>query len=107
MRILFIYSFHRTRETLQKILEQNSFVVDAECDPRKALNWACANSYHAVIVEHAVPQTDAETFCGALRERGCAFPLLVIVPEREAGLGTACLNRGADDFMKAPVCVLE
>jgi len=107
MRILFIFSKNKTRSLLQKVLEQHAFTVDVERDFQKGLRNACANSYHAGIVEHALPHLNAESFVREVRDRGHSLPLLVIIPERDDLLGTICLDHGADDFMKVPVSISE
>jgi DNA-binding response OmpR family regulator len=107
MRILFIYSKEKTRAQLQRNLEQNAFTVDSQNDFARGLIWACANSYHAAIIEHGLPVLDADRCTEELRDRGCTFPILVLVSSGEQVIGTSCLNKGADDFMKAPHCISE
>lgn len=107
MRILLISSNSRTRHYIQRVLEDHTFIVDVERDFISGIKHASVNPYKIAVVEHAAQGISAETFVEEIRDRGRLFPIFVLVPEDQKALGTACLNKGADDFMTTPISVTE
>jgi DNA-binding response OmpR family regulator len=101
MKVLIIHSHSIVRNNLKTVLGDEYFLVDAVGDICNGVISTCLNDFNVVILEHALPQIDAEWFCVEIRKRGRTVPILVLVSDDQAA-GIACLEKGADDFMRIP-----
>lgn len=106
MKLLLIHSHQSVRQKLKTVLSNEYFSIDAAADVRKGLVSVCVNQYDVVIVEHCLPQIDAEWFCSELRTRKQTVPILVLTDE-DSRAGMSCLNNGADDFLCDPLAMDE
>ena len=101
MKVLIIHSHSTVRNNLKTVLGDEYFLVDAVGDICNGVISTCLNDFNVVIVEHALPQIDAEWYCAEIRRRGRTVPILVMVRDDQSA-GITCLEKGADDFIRIP-----
>lgn len=106
MKILIIHSDSELRNNLKSLFEGKCFSVDAIGDIRSGFVSASVTDYAVIIVEHALPQCDAEWFCRFIRDRERTMPILVLATDDDA-TGLSCLENGADDFVRCPFSMRE
>jgi two-component system, OmpR family, response regulator len=104
MKILVVEDNEKLGASLKRGLEDEGYAVDLAGDGKTALRLGISGSggYDLVILDLMLPELDGIEVCRQWRERGIAFPVLMLtardsVPDRVAGL-----DSGADDYLPKP-----
>lgn len=87
---------------LRTALQEHCYVVDLEEDGDRGYRLARENEYDLIILDNVLPGRHGEEICAALRERGCATPILVLSGQAETERKVGLLRRGADDYVTKP-----
>ena len=102
MNILLVEDDVSLSNAVKRILEQQSYRVDAVYDGLAAVDYAKGAEYHLIILDVMLPKLDGFEVLRILRKDGVNTPILMLtarstVPDKVTGL-----NGGADDYMTKP-----
>ena len=102
MNILLVEDELALSNAVKRILEQQSYRVDAVYDGLAAVDYAKGAEYQLIILDVMLPKLDGFEVLRILRKDGVNTPILMLtarstVPDKVAGL-----NGGADDYMTKP-----
>jgi DNA-binding response OmpR family regulator len=86
---------------IEKGLRDNGFTTFLADDGEKAQRMGLTDEFDLLILDMGLPGQGGFNVLQELRSRGKTLPVLVLTgrPERDA---VACLEAGADDFMRKP-----
>jgi DNA-binding response OmpR family regulator len=86
---------------LEKGLRAQSFTTFLVDDGEQALNLGLTDEFDLIILDMGLPEREGFQVLQELRARGKTLPVLVLTgrSERDAA---ACLEAGADDYMRKP-----
>ena len=102
MNILLVEDDVSLSNAVKRILEQQSYRVDAVYDGLAAVDYAKGAEYQLIILDVMLPKLDGFEVLRILRKDGVHTPILMLtarsaVPDKVTGL-----NGGADDYMTKP-----
>ncbi len=102
MNILLVEDDLSLSNAVKRILEQQSYRVDAVYDGLAAVDYAKGAAYQLIILDVMLPKLDGFEVLRILRKAGVNTPILMLtarstVPDKVTGL-----NGGADDYMTKP-----
>lgn len=66
-----------------------------------------AREPHLLVLDLGLPDGSGLDLCHALREDGCAFPILILTAKSDVALRVRGLDAGADDYLAKPFAVAE
>jgi DNA-binding response OmpR family regulator len=100
-RILIAEDDPRISSFLEKGLRANGFATFVADDGELAQGLSLTDEFDLLILDLALPEREGFHVLQELRSRGKALPVLVLTgrSERDAA---ACLEAGADDYMRKP-----
>ena len=100
-RILIAEDDPRVASLLEKGLRANGYSTFLADDGEQAQRLGLAGDFDLMILDMGLPERDGFQVLQGLRARGRTLPIIILTgrPEREAA---ACLEAGADDFMRKP-----
>jgi len=102
MRVLLVEDNARLGEMLARGLREKSYAVDWVQDGERALGMAAINEYDAAILDVMLPRRDGLAVCRELRERGRAFPILILTARDAVEDRISGLDAGGDDYLTKP-----
>ncbi|HKX43260.1 MAG TPA: response regulator transcription factor [Burkholderiaceae bacterium] len=102
MRILLVEDDRKAARLLERGLCEEGFVVDAVHSAEEADLQVFAQDYDLVVLDWMLPGQDGLAWCGELRRRGLAMPILMLTARDSLGDRVAGLNTGADDYLTKP-----
>ena len=86
---------------LEKGLGANGFTTVLADDGEKALSLSLTDSFDLLILDMGLPGREGFHVLQELRSRGKTLPVLVLTGRSERDV-VACLEAGADDYMRKP-----
>ena len=100
-RILIAEDDPRIAATLEKGLTAHGFTTLLADDGEKAQSLSLTDTFDLLILDMGLPGREGFHVLQELRSRGKTLPVLVLTgrPERDVA---ACLEAGADDYMRKP-----
>ena len=100
-RILIAEDDPRIAATLEKGLSAHGFTTLLADDGEKAQSLSLTDTFDLLILDMGLPGREGFHVLQELRSRGKTLPVLVLTgrPERDVA---ACLEAGADDYMRKP-----
>ena len=100
-RILIAEDDPRIAATLEKGLTAHGYTTLLADDGEKAQSLSLTDSFDLLILDMGLPGREGFHVLQELRSRGKTLPVLVLTgrPERDVA---ACLEAGADDYMRKP-----
>jgi DNA-binding response OmpR family regulator len=100
-RILIAEDDPRVASLLEKGLRANGYSTGFADDGERAQRQALTDDFDLMILDMGLPERDGFAVLQELRSRGRTLPVIILTgrPEREAA---ACLEAGADDYMRKP-----
>jgi DNA-binding response OmpR family regulator len=100
-RILIAEDDPRVASLLEKGLRQNGFSTSLADDGEQAQRLGLTDDFDLMILDMGLPERDGFAVLQELRARGQTLPVIILTgrTEREAA---ACLEAGADDYMRKP-----
>ncbi|HVO28544.1 MAG TPA: response regulator transcription factor [Candidatus Paceibacterota bacterium] len=108
MRILLVEDEKDIAGFIIKGLKAEKFVVDWTPRSEQALFWAKVNNYDLAIMDITISgdKTGIEV-CRLAREKGRAFPILMLSVVHDTATKVKALNAGADDYLTKPFSMIE
>jgi DNA-binding response OmpR family regulator len=102
MRILLVEDEPSAARVVTKGLREQTYAVDVAADGERALEQIGTTSYDAVILDVMLPVRDGISVCRAIRESGCAVPILMLTARDAIESRIEGLDAGADDYLVKP-----
>ena len=108
MKILVVDDERAVRESLQRALELEGYLVELAGDGEEALErLGSASPPDAAILDVLMPGIDGLELCRRLRTSGNALPVLMLTARSEIDSRVAGLDAGADDYLPKPFALAE
>jgi DNA-binding response OmpR family regulator len=105
-RILIAEDDPRIAAALEKALRANSFTTFVADNGELAQSLSLTGEFDLLILDMGLPKQDGFHVLQELRWRGKKLPVLVLTGRSERDV-VACLEAGADDYMRKPFDVNE
>ena len=102
MRVLLVEDEPSAAHVLAKGLREHAYAVDVAADGETAIFQAGTTDYDAVILDVMLPVKDGFAVCRAIRESGCAVPILMVTAKDAVEARIEGLDCGADDYLVKP-----
>ena len=102
MRILLVEDEPDAAHVLAKGLREHAYAVDVAADGDAAIFQAGTTDYDGVILDVMLPLVDGIGVCRAIRDAGCAVPILMLTARDAVESRVAGLDAGADDYLIKP-----
>ncbi len=106
-RLLVVDDEPAVRESLERALTAEGYVVDAAADGEAALAAIDRRTPDAVVLDVQMPALDGLETTRRLRAAGNAVPVLVLTARDGVGDRVAGLDAGADDYLVKPFALEE
>lgn len=102
MRVLFVEDDFELQTNLKQHLVDANYSIDVASDGEEGLFQGCEYDYDAAIIDVGLPKLDGIELITALRERGIAFPILILTARDSWQDKVKGLDCGADDYLTKP-----
>ena len=102
MKILIIEDEKLLADTLQTLLEQKGFDVEAVYDGESGAEYAELGIYDLLILDVMMPKLDGYAVARAVRAKHCGTPILMLTARSGVEDRIAGLNAGADYYLTTP-----
>ena len=102
MRVLLVEDEPAAAHVLAKGLREQAYAVDVAADGDTAIFQAGTIDYDAVLLDVMLPGRDGFAVCRAVRESGCAVPILMLTARDAVDARIKGLDCGADDYLVKP-----
>lgn len=102
MKILIIEDEKLLADTLQTLLEQKGFDVEAVYDGESGAEYAELGIYDLLILDVMMPKLDGYAVARAVRAKYCGTPILMLTARSGVEDRIAGLNAGADYYLTKP-----
>src|SRR5476649_830109 len=102
MRVLLVEDEPNAAHVLAKGMREQAYAVDVAGDGETAIFQAGTTDYDAVILDVMLPIKDGFAVCRAIRESGCAVPILMLTARDAVDARIEGLDSGADDYLVKP-----
>ena len=102
MRILVIEDDTRLRTALTRILEEQSYEVDAVDNGTDGLSWGRSDIYDVIICDIMLPGMNGFEIVSQLRREKVSTPILMLTALGEVSGKIKGYDYGADDYMTKP-----
>jgi len=107
MKLLLIEDNPTLSLWLAKMLEQESFVLDAVQDGEAADQLLRTNHYDVVLLDLNLPRLSGKNVLRRMRQRGDATPVMILTASGSIDEKVELLGSGADDYLVKPFEVRE
>ena len=108
MRILLVEDEKEIAAVVIKSLKAARFAVDWAEKGEKGLMWAKVNAYDLAILDINLGRgVNGLDICKKIREKGIAYPILVLSVVADQKTKVDALNMGADDYLTKPFATGE
>jgi DNA-binding response OmpR family regulator len=105
-RILIAEDDPRIASTVEKALRANGYTTSVADNGELAHSLSMTGEFDLLILDMGLPEQDGFHVLQELRWRGRTLPVLVLTGRTERDV-VACLDAGADDYMRKPFDVDE
>ena len=102
MNILIVKDEIRPAEILEKIVEDQKYLIDVVYNGEDGLEYARTGRYDVIILDLVMPKVDSFEVIRRLREQRCVTPILVLSARDDVQDRVRGLDSGADDYMSKP-----
>jgi len=102
VRILLVEDEPHAAQALAKGLREQAYAVDVAADGEAAIFQSGTTDYDGLILDVMLPVVDGLTVCRAIRESGCAVPILMLTARDAVESRVEGLDCGADDYLVKP-----
>ena len=102
MRLLLVEDDPDAARVLAKGLRERGYAVDVAGDGEIAIVQAATTDYDIVLLDVLLPKTDGFAACRAIRDSGCAVPILMLTARDSVESRIEGLDCGADDYLVKP-----
>ena len=107
VRILLLEDDKLFNETVQDLLEEEGFVVDAALDPHTALDKTYERRYDLYLLDVNLPYESGFDLLGKLRHSGDTTPTIFLTSREDKASMIEGFGIGADDYMTKPIDIDE
>ncbi|NJN66825.1 MAG: response regulator transcription factor [Chloroflexaceae bacterium] len=107
MRILIIEDDRRLARLIQRVLEDEHYLVSISHDGSSGLEMALAGTYDVAIVDWMLPKQDGPAICRAVRAARRPVALLMLTARGQIEDRVCGLDSGADDYLVKPFAFEE
>jgi len=107
MRILVVDDDAGIRDSLERALRREGYIVTTAPDGEAALEAVADGAPDALILDVSMPRLDGLSVCRRLRADGNSVPILVLTARHSLGDRVAGLDAGADDYLVKPFALEE
>jgi two-component system OmpR family response regulator len=107
MRVLVVEDDARLARMLQRLLQDEHYIVDHVGDGVEAEELARSVPYDALILDIVLPRRDGVSVCRNLRHDGIAVPILMLTARDTVNDRVRGLDAGADDYLVKPFASAE
>ena len=107
MKVLIIEDERLLADSIQAILEQKGFQVEAVYDGESGLEYATLGMYDLLILDVMMPGLDGYQVARRVRADRCSTPILMLTARSGIEDRIEGLNAGADYFLTKPFDTLE
>ncbi|MBP0590544.1 response regulator [Paraburkholderia sp. LEh10] len=107
MKLLLIEDNPTLSHWLARMLEQDSFALDAVQDGEAADRLLRMNRYDVVLLDLNLPRLSGKNVLRRLRQRGDATPVMILTASGSIDEKVELLGAGADDYLVKPFEVRE
>ena len=108
MKILIVEDNERVAHFLAKGLGETGYTVDHADNGRDGMFLAVSEPYDAIVMDRMLPGgVDGITLIAALRQNGCAIPILILSALGEVDDRILGLKSGGDDYLAKPFSIGE
>ncbi|UBM63158.1 response regulator transcription factor [Candidatus Sulfidibacterium hydrothermale] len=87
---------------LQTGLQYEGYNVTTCAEGKTGMNTLKQNTFHLLILDVMLPDTDGFSLCQRLREQGFDIPVLMLTVKNEIADRVKGLDSGADDYLTKP-----
>jgi len=102
MRILLVDDEQSLLEQLQRILENQRYIVETAMDGEGALDRLFETPFDAIILDIMMPKIDGLTVLEQARKAGIDTPVLMLTAKGDVKDRVKGLDLGADDYLAKP-----
>jgi two-component system, OmpR family, response regulator TctD len=107
MKLLLIEDNPTLSLWLAKMLEQESFALEAVQDGESADHLLRTNQYDVVLLDLNLPRLSGKNVLRRMRQRGDATPVMILTASGSIDEKVELLGAGADDYLVKPFEVRE
>ena len=101
--ILVVEDEANERRTLQLVLTEKGYTVEAAGNGREALEKALTKSFNAALVDILLPDMDGSDLLGSLKMRNPEMVVLMITGHATVDNAVRALNEGASAYLTKPL----
>jgi len=102
MKLLIIDDNKDLCDSLEEVLQSESFIIDSAYTGTDGIYKVCQNAYDLIILDLNLPDMNGVEVCEELRKRGKTLPILVLTVHTEVEHKIHLLNSFADDYLTKP-----
>ncbi len=102
-RVLVVDDEPSARSGLEKLLQQDGYLVETAADGPAALDIAARWPPDVVVTDLKMPGMDGVELLGKLREQDADLPVVVVTAFGDVGSAVEAMRAGADDYLTKPV----
>jgi two-component system response regulator MprA len=95
------------RESLERVLRFEGYEVALAKDGAEALEAVTKEQPDLLVLDVMMPHVDGLSACRMLRQRGAAFPILMLTARHTVSDRVDGLDAGADDYLVKPFAIDE
>ncbi|MBN1422897.1 MAG: response regulator [Planctomycetes bacterium] len=101
-RVLVAEDNEVNRHVAEAILAKAGFAVTSVADGIQAMEAIRGGTYDVILMDLQMPRMDGLEATRALREAGCALPIIALTAHALEGDAERCRNAGMDDYIAKP-----
>ena len=102
-RLLVVDDEPSARSGMEKLLQQEGYIVDVAADGPSALSIAADNPPDVVITDLKMPKMDGVALLAKLREQDRDLPVIMVTAFGDVGSAVNAMRAGAADYLTKPV----
>ncbi|WAL59771.1 response regulator [Thermocoleostomius sinensis] len=102
MRLLLVEDDDSIAKALEKVLNDEHYVVDIANDGQMGWQLVEAFTYDLIVLDVVLPKLDGIQFCRQLRSHHYQTPVLLLTAQRSSAQRVIGLDAGADDYVIKP-----
>jgi two-component system response regulator HydG len=102
-RLLVVDDEPSARSGMEKLLQQEGYIVDVAADGPSALGIAAESPPDVVITDLKMPKMDGVALLAKLREQDRDLPVIMVTAFGDVGSAVTAMRAGAADYLTKPV----
>lgn len=102
MRLLVVEDDHRLGHLIERVLQDEGYLVDWAPDGDVGLDLLARGMYDVAVIDWMLPSRDGPAICRSARASGVKTALLLLTARSQIEDRVAGLDSGADDYLVKP-----